>query len=272
MKMYQKILGLLLVPSALLLAGCQDDSNPQAENEKAKPAISHNSMKEGHKKDEIVRKDPRRTLLEVAGLGQIHASAKQVMATYLEPVLVDIKQGTVTTDPEAISAYRQQVKAHQVPTTRMAEGSTFAGLNARPDLLLVYLVKQPKERINSVVFPVEGHNSSLLKGYLALDIHDWHINNILFYQQGETPSLGGRIMTDNAWLSQFDGKQIYQQGQPAFKVITKHETAVDEYSIDGISGATHTSQTVQHIINDWMGPKGFDPILPKLQKLALHRS
>ena len=268
MKPYQTVISSLLVPSVLLLSGCFDDSHSSAPKE-VKQVISSDG--EQHIKDsgKIVHKDPRRTLLDVAGLGQIHASAKQIMHTYLQPVLVDFKQASVTEDQAAIEAFHQRQKSHQLTLTSMADGQLFAGMKKRPDQALIYLVKQPQGAIDKVVFPIEGKGYlSQLKGFIALDIHDWHIDNIAFYQQGETPSLGGHIMTDQTWLAQFHGKQIYRQGKPAFKVISKHPASLDDYAIDGISGATNTSNSVQNLINDWMGENGFAPLLEKIQKQA----
>ena len=85
-------------------------------------------------------------------------------------------------------------------------------------------------------------------GVLALEPNLRTIRGIRFYQQEETPGLGGEIGA--AWFrDQFVGKQIVSStGQPGFKIL-KPGSAADDNAVDGISGATMTSDKVQAILD-----------------------
>ncbi|NIO84625.1 MAG: FMN-binding protein, partial [Candidatus Aminicenantes bacterium] len=72
---------------------------------------------------------------------------------------------------------------------------------------------------------------------------------IRFYQQEETPGLGGEI--GSAWFQeQFVGKKIVSaSGEPGFKVLKVGQTGGIN-AVDGITGATMTSERVQTIIDN----------------------
>jgi Na+-transporting NADH:ubiquinone oxidoreductase subunit C len=75
------------------------------------------------------------------------------------------------------------------------------------------------------------------------------ISGISFYKQEETPGLGGEI--GSKWFQeQFKGKKIVSEsGKPGFRII-KPGGKTDINSVDGISGATMTSDRVQKILDD----------------------
>jgi Na+-transporting NADH:ubiquinone oxidoreductase subunit C len=88
-----------------------------------------------------------------------------------------------------------------------------------------------------------------VKGVLALEPDLRTIREIRFYQQEETPGLGGEIGAE--WFRrQFEGKQIVSSaGEPGFRIL-KPGSPADANAVDGITGATMTSQRVQNIVDD----------------------
>ncbi len=87
-----------------------------------------------------------------------------------------------------------------------------------------------------------------IKGVISLDPDFLTIRGISFYQQEETPGLGGEIGEE--WFQkQFEGKEIVSAGgEPGFRIL-KPGGDTDSNSVDGISGATMTSERVQSIID-----------------------
>jgi Na(+)-translocating NADH:ubiquinone oxidoreductase C subunit len=91
-----------------------------------------------------------------------------------------------------------------------------------------------------------------IKGVLALDPDLLTIRGLRFYQQEETPGLGGEIGTE-AFVAQFNGKKIASaDGRPGFRLVKKG-FALDDNSVDAITGATMTCARVQDILRETAG-------------------
>jgi Na+-transporting NADH:ubiquinone oxidoreductase subunit C len=87
-----------------------------------------------------------------------------------------------------------------------------------------------------------------VKGFLALDKQMRTIRGITFYEQEETPGLGGEIAAD--WFRQrFVGKSIVDAaGKPGIIISSSEGQAPNK--IDAISGATMTCDKVQAMLNE----------------------
>lgn len=87
-----------------------------------------------------------------------------------------------------------------------------------------------------------------VKGVLALEPDLVTIKGIRFYQQEETPGLGGKIGSVEFQEQFINKKIISKDGEPEF-MITKPGEAKAINEVDGISGASMTSDRVQVIID-----------------------
>jgi len=87
-----------------------------------------------------------------------------------------------------------------------------------------------------------------IKGFLSLEPDMKTIRGLTFYEQEETPGLGGEIAAK--WFrDQFAGKSIVDEnGNPGFIIKISGEDAPNK--VDGISGATMTCDKVQMILNE----------------------
>ena len=82
--------------------------------------------------------------------------------------------------------------------------------------------------------------------------------------------LGGEV-ENPAWRKQFIGKKVLDDsGMPALKVVKGGARQGDDYAVDGLSGATLTSNGVQHSFDFWMGELGFGPFLKNVREGALN--
>jgi Na+-transporting NADH:ubiquinone oxidoreductase subunit C len=119
--------------------------------------------------------------------------------------------------------------------------------------------------IETVILPVEGKGLwSTLYGFIALDPNGVDIKGLTFYKHAETPGLGGEV--DNPkWKAQWKGKKAFKTGSAIPALYVKKGTADDEYSVNGLSGATITSNGVTNLLQFWLGEKGFGPYLNTLK-------
>ena len=87
-----------------------------------------------------------------------------------------------------------------------------------------------------------------IKGFLALAPDFKTIRGITFYEQEETPGLGGEIIT-SAFRDRFKGKEIVNASGQAEIIIKGRNgnNAINE--VDAISGATLTCDKVQAMLN-----------------------
>lgn len=133
----------------------------------------------------------------------------------------------------------------------------------------VYLVKEG-DRVVQYVLPIYGKGLwSTLYGFVALESDLRTISGITFYEHGETPGLGGEVDNER-WKAQWHGKVAFNEtGVPQIDVIKgKVEAGAHgaEHQIDGLSGATITSNGVEGLVNYWLGEDGFGPYLARVRE------
>jgi Na+-transporting NADH:ubiquinone oxidoreductase subunit C len=144
-----------------------------------------------------------------------------------------------------------------------------AGIKTRETVAEVYVINGSDGRPELFVLPVRGKGLwSTLYGYLALSADTeagMPVRGITFYEHAETPGLGGEV--DNPkWKAQWPGKELFDaEGEPQLRV-TKQGNANDPNEVDGLSGATVTSNGVQGLVNYWLGPDGFGPFLDRYRQ------
>ncbi|MCP5344782.1 MAG: Na(+)-translocating NADH-quinone reductase subunit C [Pseudomonadales bacterium] len=186
------------------------------------------------------------------------------------PRIVDLNSGQFLSDAEMADlginpvSYDQRAAINdpQLSDAIPAE-EDIAGLKRRVRYATVYLVENGSGEIADIVLPVSGYGLwGTLYGYLALEGDGNTVKGIGFYEQKETPGLGGEV-TNPRWKGLWPGKQVYDgNGEVALSVIKGVGQGV--HQVDGLAGASLTSRGVDNLIEYWMGPKGFGPFLKNL--------
>ncbi|MGB5255660.1 MAG: Na(+)-translocating NADH-quinone reductase subunit C [Woeseiaceae bacterium] len=202
-------------------------------------------------------------ILDVAGLmepgGDIAA-----LFTAIESRMVNLESGDYTdaADPASFDA----LIAASDPDLGIAipDELDVAGIGRRAKYAPVYLVRDGED-IDQLILPVYGKGLwSTMLGYLSVAPDGTTIKGLRFYAHAETPGLGDQIDKE-PWRAQWDGKQIYGDGdEPRIRVIkgTVPAGASDAlYMVDGLSGATLTANGVTGLVQYWTGPHGFGPYL-----------
>lgn len=217
--------------------------------------------------------DKQRNILAVAGLMQAGMSASEVSSIYksrITPRLLDLKTGELLdTDP----ANFNQSQALKDPQQSIALDASQdpAGIKRRSNVVEIYLVRDAQQKVNEVVLPIYGNGLwSMMYAFVALETDGRTVKGITYYDQGETPGLGGEVENPN-WRAQFVGKKVLDDnGMPALKLVKGGARAGDEYAVDGLSGATLTANGVQHSFDFWMGEMGFGPFLKHVREGVLN--
>ena len=139
-----------------------------------------------------------------------------------------------------------------------------AKLGQRLQHSLVHLVWRD-HRLSNIVLPVYGAGMwSTLYGYLSLEADGNTVVDLRFYLNRETPGIGDRI-DNRQWRLSWRGKQIYDQsGSVRIKIPRQSLPTSDpaaRFQIDGLAGATRTTEGVMNLLQYWLGEHGFKPYL-----------
>lgn len=144
-----------------------------------------------------------------------------------------------------------------------------ARIDNRARYMPVYMITDGDNK-GGIVLPVYGKGLwSTLYGYLALAQDGNTIISLKFYDQKETPGLGGRIADDQRWLASWEGKLVYDVGgEPKIALVKGRSPAGSDnaqYEIDSLSGASLTSIGVTNLLKYWMGQDAYGPFMKKFQ-------
>lgn len=187
----------------------------------------------------------------------------------VEAKLVDLSTGKFS-DEVDVDKY-DQLKAAKDPKLSEALSAEvdIASLSRLEKYAKVYIVKGD-QGVEKVILPIRGYGLwSTLKGFIALESDLNTVIGLGYYDHKETPGLGGEV--DNpTWKGIWPGKKIYaDDGSVALTVIkgaVPAGAANIEHKVDGLSGATLTSNGVDYMVKFWMGERGFAPFLANLMK------
>lgn len=214
--------------------------------------------------------DQKKNILYAAGLYDEQKSVDEMYAA-ITPKLVNLKTGDYVPESQLTPQGYDQIRASSDPKNSKAlpNEQDIAKLRRLENISLVYLVEK-NNALSQIILPVRGKGLwSTMFAYVALDADLNTISGVSFYQHGETPGLGGEI-ENKLWQHGWVGKKIYgPDGRTDVTVIKgkADPTSKDAmYQIDGISGATLTSNGVGDLLEFWFGDNGFKPYFSRLQK------
>ena len=180
----------------------------------------------------------------------------------IKTLYVDFKSNQlveVTENYDHIKASSNVAQSSLVPKEQ-----DIAILKRRENVAPIYVWYSEQNQIQKIVLPIRGYGLwGTLYGYLSLDADLNTVKGIEYYDHKETPGLGGEV--DNPeWKSDWNGKKVYDSSGNVVLYVTKGPST-EEYEIDGISGATLTSNGVSNMIKYWLGENGYGPVLEMLR-------
>ena len=235
--------------------------------------------------DKNVTLDRKVNLLQVTGFENL-GSSDEINALFDERFdveIIDLETGEpavkeamnalnkagkkLTSEEETLDKYSQvwasKSKKKSV-SDELSKDEDIIQIKYREKFSHVYIMKSESGEVEKYVFPVRGYGLwSMMKGFLAVEPDLKTIAGLTFYEQAETPGLGGEIKSAK-FKAQWPGKKIYgDEGNVRVQVVKAAPD--DEYSIDALTGATITSNGVSKMMKYWLGDEGFGPYIKKKQ-------
>lgn len=216
--------------------------------------------------------DKQRSILAIAGLGDASLSASQVKElfdTRVKARVVDLETGKFTDQFDAESFDPLAASKDPALSKDLTSTEDIASIKRRENYSTVYLVEQDG-KLDSVVIPVRGYGLwSTLHGFMALKGDLNTVAGFGFYQHSETPGLGGEV--DNPkWVAQWLDKTVYDaQGRVALDIVKGNVDPSSPqaiHQVDGLAGATLTSNGVEHLLQYWLGESGFGQFIENLRR------
>jgi len=232
-------------------------------------AVTLKSIQETNKREERFK-----NILQVSGLYQDNNSVSSLYKKNIEPEIINLSQGEVMKKgeyPEGLDPQNfdiQYIAKHSQYSYPLPDSIDIADIKRKPAYMIVYKVIQ-NSIIEQYIFPIYGKGLwSTMWGFISLEKDLHTIRGLTFYEQGETPGLGGEV--DNPdWKKIWVGKKAFDtRGKLRIQVIKGEvdpSSPEAKYQVDGLSGSTLTTRGVNNLVRFWLGKHGYGPFLERLK-------
>jgi Na+-transporting NADH:ubiquinone oxidoreductase subunit C len=217
-----------------------------------------------------------KNILVAAGLANAgqDVSVQQLdefFATRIKARLVDFETGELVPEGQMDARRYDQRKARNDPGASRVAPPNNAGIGRMPKYGVVYFVTKGDE-VDQIIIAVEGLGMwGTIYGFLSLDRDANTVRGLTYYDQKETPGLGGEI-GNPAWLKLWEGRKGYDDKWHARITVIKGQAGppdTDPLRVDGLSGATITGNAVTRLMQFWLSDKGYGRFLEKFRQGAM---
>lgn len=183
----------------------------------------------------------------------------------IEARLVDLETGQYVEIAGVDPARYDQRRARQDPARSRLAPPNPAQIKRVASVASIFLVMEDGKPVTAVL-PIEGLGLyGTLYGFIALDRDLTTIRGLAFYENRETPGLGGEV--DNPkWKGLWPGRKAFDETWTVRIALTKGIAGPpekDPYQVDALTGATITSNGVTRMLHFWLGEHGFGPFIEK---------
>ena len=211
--------------------------------------------------------DKKSNILTVAGISDASKTVDELFSQ-IEARVVDMASGEYTDAVDANTFDQRKAANDAEYRIDLDKSQDIASIRGMSKYGNVYLLRDG-ERVSKIILPIKGYGLwSTMYGFIALESDGQTVSGITFYEHNETPGLGGEI-ENKKWQASWSGKQLSDaQGEPVLSVIkglVNSTTPGAEHKIDGLAGATLTSNGVSNLIKFWMGENAFGPYLTRVR-------
>lgn len=208
-------------------------------------------------------------ILDAAGIVSTDQNESVLLELYtrhFEQRWLDLSSIRLSDVPEGYVDYHQMM-GDETWTIEIPPAMDVAFIGRRPIFMPIYVVRDPSHSTR-MVLPVYGEGMwETIHGFVALSADLNTITGVNFYHQKDTPGIGDKIQAPQ-WTALWPGKKLYDtDGAYRFSVAggTRTSKTVTPFQVDGISGATKTTNGVSALIQYWFGVHGYELYLKKVR-------
>ena len=195
----------------------------------------------------------------IPGMSMLLSTAGGTLST----VVIDLNTGRAAT--EVSPASLPEALTDPANWSSLTPEQDLAGLSRRPNFAQIYLLRDSTAEISVAILPFAGWGyNGPIDAIMALQSDMNTVAGLSIITHIETPGLGARI-EEPAWLSQFQGTKIADDTGRA-RIAVVRGAAGNEYEVDGITGATRTSNAMSQMLRFWVGPDGYKPFFDAVKR------
>lgn len=211
--------------------------------------------------------DKKTNILLAAGMETEGQDVEKLFEQFT-PKIVDLNTGRYVNDVDATIYDQRKASKDPKQSEALSGEDDIASIGRRENYATVYLLEKDGQ-LDRVILPVKGYALwSTLYGFLALEGDGNTVAGLGFYEHAETPGLGGEI--DNPrWKGLWPGKQMFDANGTLSVDLIKGSVDPSNpkaiHQVDGLSGATLTTNGVENLLLFWLGDNGFGPYLNNLR-------
>ncbi len=232
-------------------------------------AVGLKPLQESNKKNDLLK-----NILTVGGLYKEGEDINKVYEKNIIPEIIELKTGNVLPKDKYDKILNTEnfdiikVAKSSKWGTEISEEKDLARIKKMPKYMIVYKVMK-NNKVEKYILPIYGKGLwSTMFAFISLgkDLHT--IEGLSFYEQGETPGLGGEVENPK-WKKIWIGKQAFdEKGILKIRVIKRKvdkNSPEAKYEVDGLSGATLTTRGVNNLVRFWLGDNGYGTYIKKLR-------
>jgi Na+-transporting NADH:ubiquinone oxidoreductase subunit C len=209
--------------------------------------------------------------LVAAGQDVSEREVREIFDKRIKVRLVDFATGELVPAERIDARGYDQRKARNDPGASRVAPSNNAGIGRMPNYGIVYFIMKD-DAVEQLVIAVEGLGMwGTIYGFLSLAPDGNTVRGLTYYDQKETPGLGGEI-SNPKWLALWEGRKGFDDQWNAKITVIKGQAGApekDPLRVDGLSGATVTSNAVTRLMQFWLSDNGYGRFLKRFREGAI---
>ncbi len=198
------------------------------------------------------------------------AQVEAIFRASIQARLVNLETGELVPEAGTDARRYDQRAARDDPAASRVAPANLAGIRRLPKQGVVYMVKKAGS-VDQIVIAFEGLGMwGTMYGFLALAPDGNTVRGLTYYDQRETPGLGGEI-ANPSWQALWRGRKAFDANWNVVIQVIKGQAGPpqsDPSNIDGLSGSTITSKAVTQSVRFWLGDQGYGRFLKKFREGA----